>query len=246
MLGWYSGGGSAKEDIEDNLSTLRQRSRDLYMGVPIAKLFETKEYTNIDTTNTLIHYTCAGRMFLEVVSIHFEFISTLANGKNSPALFCKGSFINNNKIYVEIINNVFCLVEDCCNVLSELHSKIKKIKNISEEDYLNSCFIATIKKEENREVVSSDKQLYADRVINAHIGYLDRFRLYVLSGDWVENKVEFNTNVCNFIEKYVDLMSKILIMPKTKETLLPYYIAQLEKIKNNRYKDFVSAIKKNL
>jgi len=36
MLGWYSSGGSAKEDIEDNLSTLRQRSRDLYMGVPIA------------------------------------------------------------------------------------------------------------------------------------------------------------------------------------------------------------------
>ena len=35
-LGWIFGGGSAKEDIQDNLSTLRQRSRDLYMGVPIA------------------------------------------------------------------------------------------------------------------------------------------------------------------------------------------------------------------
>ncbi|GHV43143.1 hypothetical protein FACS189490_13160 [Clostridia bacterium] len=33
---WFYGGGSAKEDIQENLSTLRQRSRDLYMGVPLA------------------------------------------------------------------------------------------------------------------------------------------------------------------------------------------------------------------
>jgi lambda family phage portal protein len=36
LLGWLYGGGSAYEDIQINLSTLRQRSRDLYMGVPLA------------------------------------------------------------------------------------------------------------------------------------------------------------------------------------------------------------------
>lgn len=36
LFGWLYGGGSAKEDIQDNLSTLRQRCRDLYMGVPLA------------------------------------------------------------------------------------------------------------------------------------------------------------------------------------------------------------------
>lgn len=36
LAGWLYGGGSASEDIQDNLSTLRQRSRDLYMGVPLA------------------------------------------------------------------------------------------------------------------------------------------------------------------------------------------------------------------
>ena len=36
LIGWLYGGGSAKEDIQDNLSTLRQRCRDLYMGVPLA------------------------------------------------------------------------------------------------------------------------------------------------------------------------------------------------------------------
>jgi lambda family phage portal protein len=36
LLGWMFGGGSAKEDIEDNIQVLRERSRDLYMGTPIA------------------------------------------------------------------------------------------------------------------------------------------------------------------------------------------------------------------
>lgn len=36
LLGWFYHGGSAEEDIQKNLSTLRERSRDLYMGVPLA------------------------------------------------------------------------------------------------------------------------------------------------------------------------------------------------------------------
>lgn len=36
MRGWLYHGGSAKEDIEDNIDVLRQRSRDAYMGVPVA------------------------------------------------------------------------------------------------------------------------------------------------------------------------------------------------------------------
>lgn len=36
MRGWKSKGGSTKEDIDDNLETLRERSRDLYMNTPLA------------------------------------------------------------------------------------------------------------------------------------------------------------------------------------------------------------------
>ena len=36
MRGWMYHGGDAKRDIEDNINTLRQRSRDAYMGVPTA------------------------------------------------------------------------------------------------------------------------------------------------------------------------------------------------------------------
>lgn len=36
LAGWLFGGGSPIEDIDANLSTLQQRGRDLYMGVPLA------------------------------------------------------------------------------------------------------------------------------------------------------------------------------------------------------------------
>lgn len=36
MRGWLYYGGDAKRDIEDNINVLRQRSRDAYMGVPLA------------------------------------------------------------------------------------------------------------------------------------------------------------------------------------------------------------------
>lgn len=36
LKGWLTNGGSAAEDIHENLPTLRVRSRDLYMGVPLA------------------------------------------------------------------------------------------------------------------------------------------------------------------------------------------------------------------
>lgn len=47
LAGWQYAGGSHREDIEDNLSVLRQRSRDLYMGVPIANGAVKTMRTNI-------------------------------------------------------------------------------------------------------------------------------------------------------------------------------------------------------
>lgn len=47
MRGWNYAGGSAKEDIEDNIDTLRQRSRDAYMGIPTASAALKTMRTNV-------------------------------------------------------------------------------------------------------------------------------------------------------------------------------------------------------
>lgn len=47
MAGWLTSGGSAIEDIERNIPTLRKRSRDLYMGAPIATGALKSTVTNV-------------------------------------------------------------------------------------------------------------------------------------------------------------------------------------------------------
>lgn len=47
MRGWEFYGGSSKEDIEDNVDTLRQRSRDAFMGVPVATAALKTMRTNV-------------------------------------------------------------------------------------------------------------------------------------------------------------------------------------------------------
>ena len=47
LIGWLFRGGSAKEDIEDNIDTLRQRSRDAYMGIPTASAALKTFCTNV-------------------------------------------------------------------------------------------------------------------------------------------------------------------------------------------------------
>ncbi len=47
MRGWDFAGGSAKEDIEDNIDILRQRSRDAYMGIPTAAAALKTMRTNV-------------------------------------------------------------------------------------------------------------------------------------------------------------------------------------------------------
>lgn len=47
LAGWLATGGSAIEDIEINIETLRKRSRDLYMGAPIATGALKSTVTNV-------------------------------------------------------------------------------------------------------------------------------------------------------------------------------------------------------
>ena len=47
MRGWMYHSGSAKEDIEDNIDILRQRSRDAYMGIPTATAALKTMRTNV-------------------------------------------------------------------------------------------------------------------------------------------------------------------------------------------------------
>ena len=58
MRGWMYHGGSAKEDIEDNIDVLRQRSRDAYMGIPTATAALKTMRTNVVAGGLIIAVGC--------------------------------------------------------------------------------------------------------------------------------------------------------------------------------------------
>ena len=55
LRGWIYTGGSHREDIEDNINILRQRSRDEFMGVPLATGAIKTMRTNIVGTGLKLH-----------------------------------------------------------------------------------------------------------------------------------------------------------------------------------------------
>lgn len=57
MKGWFSKGGGTKEDIENNLSVLRERSRDLYMNSPIARAAINRIQTNVVGQGLTCHFS---------------------------------------------------------------------------------------------------------------------------------------------------------------------------------------------
>ena len=57
MRGWLYHGGSEKEDLQDNLDILRQRSRDLYAGAPIATGSTKTMRTNVVGTGLKLKST---------------------------------------------------------------------------------------------------------------------------------------------------------------------------------------------
>lgn len=64
LKGWIAGGGSVQEDVHDHLETLRERSRDLYAGVPLAngaiKTYQTNVIGSGLTPKPTIDYEAVG------------------------------------------------------------------------------------------------------------------------------------------------------------------------------------------
>lgn len=169
----------------------------------VSSMVEKQDFSSINPKSTIIHYSCAGKIYLEVVTTHFEFFSTRIFGTKYPALFCESNYMNGSTVYNLIISKVLSEVKKCCKALKTHNKKIIKVKGLedsayTEINYLKSPFIATIKKinTESGEY-QKHKQFHEDRLINSHIGYIDRFRLYLLNEniDWsIGTKSKVNNN----------------------------------------------------
>lgn len=173
---------------------------------------------NVENYSELVLCT-AGKAYMEFVVPHFEFILSrlepgdfkVRNRKFEP-LFSKSSEIKINdkskKIYgFDIkIGIVLKAVEECCYNSVIFAKKVEELLSINHEQYINTTFYNYHSVGWNNE--AGYKQSYESRLIFRHIGYIEKYRCYLLCKDQFENmyeKIEINKRLVCWIIRYIKL-----------------------------------------
>lgn len=212
----------------------------------------------LNPNRTMIHYSCAGKIYIEYVATHFEFFTARIFKENKKALFCDVNLSidpkTNNYICCDIINKVYTEVASCCSSLKEFNISLCDRGNylnpyLTPEIYLDSPYICMFKRPDTEGKERRFKQFHEERIILTHINYIDCYRLYVLNCcDIVnhEQKVELNEKLTNCIAKYVALLKSdnILKSPHTYDEFVQHYNEQIGLLQGN-WENFDIAISKN-
>ncbi len=220
------------------------------------------DFMNLDPDQTMIHYSCAGKIYVEYVTTHFEFFTARVFKDQTKALFCEENLVKKNENteypFIKIIDRVYSEVEQCCRSLHKFNEDLCRV-NRYDNPYSNSVqyrmshYICQFKRknfsEENDLEERRFKQFHEDRLINSHIVYIDKFRLYILnysSNIDDKEKIDINQKLVARIKKYYNLLNEknVLLVENTKNTLIPHYDKQIKKIEED-YTDFITQISHN-
>lgn len=174
---------------------------------------------NIANYSELVICT-AGQAYMEFVVPHFEFmlsrhelgVGTSAHIKYQP-LFAGSSEQNISSSYGKVlyrfdkkIECVFKDVEDCCYNSVTFADQVQKHFQLTRGEYINSTYY-------NYHPVGWDhdvgpKQSYESRLIFRHVGYIEKYRCYLLSKrkelPFVQ-RVDINRRLVGWIVKYLKL-----------------------------------------
>ena len=218
-------------------------------------------YIDIKSMNpdrTMLHYSCAGKIYIEYVATHFEFFTARIFKNQKEALFSDSNLTidpdTGNYMCYDIINRVYSEVEHCCESLMEFNIKLCNENNFLNpyEDpgiYKNSPYVCMFKRKEYDGTERRFKQFHEERIILTHINYIDSYRLYILNQcDIIDlkQKVYLNELLTQCITNYVQLLVSDMVLkdPLTYEKFVKHYIKQIESLQDN-WTDFETEISKN-
>lgn len=162
---------------------------------------------NHDAQEIRLRLTCAGRMYILLVCVHFEFFACRFADEFGP-LFSKENEkynIQKQKYPFEImIETVLNKVKVCCNNLNIF--KQEKFQNQSREEFLKDDYV--YHNEKNR---ANDKEnlgaTHAERLLHQHIQYIDAYRLTLIKGTMKDNVKDINKRLLKLIDEYLELMN---------------------------------------
>ena len=211
---------------------------------------EITEYSEVDMCTS-------GNAYIEFVVPHFEFMLSrhshsveLYDEKKRQPLFAESSevVINSEEWkyrFEKKINWVFRDVHDCCYNSVHFSDRICEKLNMSREKYINNTFYNFMAQAQDG--TARFKQSYESRLIFSHIGYIERYRRYLLKKHSKNNEaylMDINERIINFIKKY-------LILYMNEETCYQTEVQNkaarelkeaIDKIVNAGYRDFTTKI----
>lgn len=217
---------------------------------------------DFDHDKTMLHYSCAGKIYIEYVATHFEFFTARIFKEDRAALFCDENLqidsTTGNFRCCDIINKVFSEVARCCDSLKKFNGQLCSLNHYLDPYknttiYIDSPYICMFKRKEynynNKEREERRfKQFHEERILFTHINYIDCYRHYVLNYSEIghNQKVLLNEQLTGCIKKYVQLLASddVLKSPRTKNEYIKHYEKQIDACSKN-WEDFSIEISMN-
>lgn len=211
---------------------------------------EITDYSEVDMCTS-------GNAYIEFVVPHFEFmlsrhnhsVELFADKKRQP-LFAESSeaVINADNLkyrFEKKINWVYLDVKDCCYNSVHFSDKICAYYGISRDDYVNNTVYNYMAQAQDG--TARFKQSYESRLIFSHIGYIERYRRYLLKKHSKENEaylVDVNERIIRFIKKYLALYKneETCYQTESQDKAAKELVEAILKIEKSGYRDFTTKI----
>ena len=173
-----------------------------------------------------IQITCAGRVFVRIITTHFEYFSCRYL-KNSIPLFMNENLLQRDGKYGfdTKISSVFTKVSECCNKAYNFDMRVNnEYFGGNQKEFKNSVYLYKGKYKEQ-----VNRQTHVERILNHNISYIDAYRQYILQrAKDIQGKEEL-TDFEKIIDSDKNEICKILLMH------IKNYIDEIKKYINKGY-----------
>lgn len=218
--------------------------------------YQNKKYAM--SNYSTIHICTAGLAYIESIVPHFEFMLsrhkstyTYASNKNYHPLFAEssedllppGENAEECKYRFErkidwVLNDVY----DCCSNSLTFSERIMDHYRMSPAEFISNSYF------NYRSATYGYRQSYGARLIFSHVGYVERYRRFLLSKDCntVEptSKKEINRRLVVRIKRYLELYRDELLCLKTdrQDKVAEYLMQAIRTIEKSDYADYKTRI----
>ncbi len=221
------------------------------------KQFEKGNDTLEDYSDVIL--CLSGKVYLESIVPHFEFMlsrhkfgNDILNNYNYTPLFSKSSeqLINDRMTgqlfgFERKIDWVYQDVYDCCINSVQFAQSVMEAFNMEREDYMNNSYFNY--HSTNRDGAPGYKQSYESRLIFSQVGYIERYRRYLLykchESD-LDFKVDINRRLVERLKRYIELYTRkgLCFQTSQQDKAAEQLLELIGIIESEKYEDFSTKI----